>query len=345
MGTDARQNLAHLIDDLTQDGPNFNVFQAVRLSEMLSKSMHPLRKDFLFAQDGLHFRPHEFYGYPPKDIRDIAFDKKENTFNFVLNFMGLYGINAPLPFCYHEEVALQQNVRGPGNVALQEFLDIFNNRLYWFYYQAWKKYRYQFNLHEDSESGVRDRVFAFIGRGPLAERKDEAVPAIKLLQFSGILSLRVRSKAGLLVLLRNMFPRFDVEVNEFVPQRIKISERPVMGGKNGGATHRLGDTSFLGSTMVDYSSRIQIVIGPISFEEYLQFTPEGENARILRELLALYLNDGLTYNVKFLIKSETIAKISWNDRRLKLGSTVWLGRPKMKFAGVEYRFEKYTGAN
>ncbi len=89
----------------------------------------------------------------------------------------------------------------------------------------------------------------------------------------------------------------------------------------------LGRNSFIGKSTIDYMNRICIEIGPISFEDYLNFLPGTLNEKRLNELLKLYLNDGLEYDIKFKIKSDTIIYISWNDKRLKLGSSFWLGKP------------------
>ena len=36
---------------------------------------------------------------------------------------------------------------------------------------------------------------------------------------------------------------------------------------------------------------------------------------------------GLEFDIKFIIKADTIMMISWDDDRLKLGTTFWLGKP------------------
>jgi type VI secretion system protein ImpH len=134
MATENRENLDRLIEDLEKRAPEYNVFQAIFLAERISKKIHPDRDESQFDQKGMRFRPYEYYVFPPKDIR--AFSYEDGILTFILNFMGLYGINSPLPRCYHEQVAVQQTVHGPGQVPLQNFLDIFNTRFYWLYYQA-----------------------------------------------------------------------------------------------------------------------------------------------------------------------------------------------------------------
>ena len=339
MGTELGKHVDRLIADLEKHGPEYHVFQAIFLAERARQLRSGgQRKNDALDQAGLQFRPCEMYVYPPKDIR--AFAHKDGVMTFVLNFMGLYGINSPLPRCYHEQVALQQSSHGAGEVPLQNFFDIFNNRFYWLYYQAWKKYRYYLQLNEEAENRTTQRVFAFIGRGPETAKEQSQIRRFNLLQFSGILSSRHRNKAGLMIMLHEFFPRYKIRIEEFVPHWIKLAETPSIGGKNGA---RLGVNAVAGNSVLDYMSRVCVEIGPMPFVDYLEFVPNAPKAALLKELLHLYLNDGLEFDVKFIVQSESIVTVPWNDRRLRVGSTIWLGKPKAEYVPVYYTYEQYTG--
>jgi predicted component of type VI protein secretion system len=60
--------------------------------------------------------------------------------------------------------------------------------------------------------------------------------------------------------------------------------------------------------------------------------------------MALYLNDGLEYDVRFILKSDSIGHVSWSDRRLKLGVSFWMGRPQSGTVDVYYTYERFSGA-
>ncbi|MBL1212181.1 MAG: type VI secretion system baseplate subunit TssG [Ignavibacteriae bacterium] len=340
METAIGQNFARLKEDLEKNGPQYNVWQAVYLGEIITKKMNPDRNEYILDQKGMKFRPHESYGYPPTDLRSITIS--DNEIEYILNFLGLYGVNSAIPRCYHEQVALQQSIFGKNEVPLQNFLDIFNNRFYWLYYQSWKKYKYYYYFHEGSTNKVSQRINSFIGRGPNFAKKESRISHYTLLKFSGFLSNRVRNKAGLMIILNHLFPFIKMKVREFVPKWVKFSETPELGSGEGMV---LGVNTFIGESALDYMSRICIEIGPISFEEYLTFTPNSENSEKLKELLELYLNDGLEYDVKIIVKADTIKTIDWKDTRQKLGSSVWLGKPKEESSEVYYTYEDYTQAN
>ncbi|MEE9430004.1 MAG: type VI secretion system baseplate subunit TssG [Melioribacteraceae bacterium] len=343
METTFGRNFTRLIKDLQKNGPLYNVWQAVYLGEVISKQLYPDRNVNILDQKGLNFRPYENYIYPPTDLRSVSFNDNELT--YVLNFLGLYGINSPLPRCYHEQIPMQQSIFGANEVPLQNFLDIFNNRFYWLNYQAWKKYKYYYHLREGNDNKTAQRINAFIGRGTNFVKKESKISHYTLLKFSGLLSNRVRNKAGLLIILNYIFPFIKIRIKEFVPKWVMFSEIPKLGSSNNGESLRLGVNSFIGESTLDYMSKICIEIGTISFEKYLTFTPNSENSEKLKELLDLYLNDGLEYDVKIILKSETITEVDWNDDRIKLGSSLWLGTPKEETSIVYYTHEEYTKGN
>ncbi len=347
MAAEHRQNFAGLMKDLLQNGPAYSVFYAIYLCETLLKDMHPEWSREKLEQTGLRFRPYEHFGYPPRNIRKIEVSGEE--VQFVINFLGLYGVNSPLPRCYHEQVSIQQNIHGPGEVPLQNFLDIFNNRFYWLYYQAWKKYRYYLKLSEGMADETVQRIFAFIGHGPLFAKNHSAgekspaadISPYKLLQLSGVLSHRVRHKSGLLIMLREFFPNLPIKLQEFVPTMVRVAERPGMGNA-GDRQMRLGLNGLVGQSVIDYMSRICLHIGPLDFEEYLRFMPGGKYAALLQRLLNFYLNDGLECDLKFIIKAESITPHSLSDRRQKVGQSFWLGKPKRALVETYLPHEKYA---
>jgi type VI secretion system protein ImpH len=323
-----------LITELVENGPAFNVWHAVWIAESISKPLHPNRKDYLLDQEGIKFRPFEKYEYPPRDIKSIHFD--DGVITFILTFMGLYGVNTPIPRCYHEQVAIQQRTLGAGVVPLQNFLDIFNNRFYWLYYQSWKKYRFYLFLNNSTNNKIVERINSFTGRGLFSRTKEKVIHDFALLKFSGIFTQRVRNKTGLKILLSYFFPDFKMKINEYIPRWIKLTDVPDLGEQ------KLGVDSYIGEYTIDYRSRICLEIGPVTFEDYLDFLPGTDRAKRLIELLRLYLNDGLEFDFKFIIKSATIASVSWENEKLRLGSAFWLGKPHTEEVKVYLTYEEIT---
>jgi len=338
MGTEAGQDFTRLVNELQHRAPEFNIFQAIFIGERVGKQLHPERDDEKFDQAGLKFRPYEMYTYPPSDLRSFSYDNR--LMQYVINYMGLYGVNASLPRCYHEQVAVQQTIHEEGHVPLQNFLDIFNNRFYWLYYNAWKKYRSYLHLTTDTDNKTTQRIFSFIGLGFGEEFAKENITPFKLFQLSGILSNKIKNKGGLQILLQEFFPKFQFHIQEFIPTMVPLSELPSLGRSNGTLQHTLGNSSVVGRSIRDYNSKIRVQIGPIDFDDYLGFLPGGKKINLVKNLIELYLNNTLTYDIQFLVKSEGIKTVDWRDERLKLGFSLWLGKPKKEIVDVYYSSEK-----
>ena len=339
MGSGLGKNFARLIEDLEKNGPSYSFFYAMFLAEKAMDKLHPKRNKAVLESKGLKLRPYEHYVYPPRNIRSFRFDDDEMS--FVLNFMGLYGVNSPLPRTFHEEVAAQLNTYSEGEAPLQNFLDIFNSRFYWFYYQAWKKYRNYLQMSDNENSKAMQQLLAFSGIGLIGEIGEVLRPhRMRLMRLSGILSQRVRNKEGLLILLEEFFPDRGFWVEEFIPTMVKLSERPKIGRKFGSQTFTLGDYSVLGRYVRDNTSRIRIIVGPIEYDDYLQFAPGGSYRKLLVALLQLYVNDGIEYDIRFVLYSGRIRSTSLGSLGNRLGQSTWLGKPAEWMVDVEQPYER-----
>ncbi|MEJ2055978.1 MAG: type VI secretion system baseplate subunit TssG, partial [Calditrichaceae bacterium] len=306
------------------------------LAEKLLIRWYPEIRIERFEQTGIKIRPYEHYTYYPVNIRGFRY--QENKLEFILNFYGLYGPDSPLPRCYHEEVSLQRKLHRSGS-PLQDFFDIFNNRFYWLYYQAWKKYRYYLQITDDPNNKILQQIFTFIGMGPDFFQEKPSLNIYKLLQLSGTLSTRVRNKKGLLILLKEFWPQFKFSIKEFVASQVKIDSRPILGSNKNDKAFILGQYSIIGNKIFDYMSRICIEIGPMNFEDYSEFMPGGKYIRIIQELLHIYLNDNLEYDIKCIIHTDSILKVSWSDKRVRLGQSFWLGRPEQQQVEMYLKYE------
>ena len=71
--------------------------------------------------------PAKSLSFPASDIKKCSKDEHNNII-MELNFMGLYGVDSPLPHYFSEYVHKSHNN------CLADFLNIFNNRIYHLFY-------------------------------------------------------------------------------------------------------------------------------------------------------------------------------------------------------------------
>ncbi|ELY4392693.1 type VI secretion system lipoprotein TssJ [Cronobacter sakazakii] len=95
--------------------------------------------DWQLRHEPVRFRPHPGMGFPAGEIRGAETSEHPHLPPTVrITFMGLYGIEAPLPTQYIDDIAQRRE----GYEATCDFLDIFNHRLIAQYYRIWRKYSY-----------------------------------------------------------------------------------------------------------------------------------------------------------------------------------------------------------
>ena len=131
---------------LFSEGHRFSFFQAVRLAEHLFPAAPPVGETTRFADERLRLRPSRGQVFPAADVRRVEYleagsDRltKAAHVRLTATFLGLYGVDAPLPSTLTEPAAFAGENGAPS--ALRHFLDVFNHRFYAFFYRSWKKHR------------------------------------------------------------------------------------------------------------------------------------------------------------------------------------------------------------
>jgi len=304
--------------ELFRRGYRFDFFQAVRLLEAFFPDAPTPGTSADSTADRIRFRPDPAMVFPPSDVRSVTLN--EDGAEVTLAFMGLYGIASPLPVYFYEDLATEAE----DTLPLRHFLDIFNHRLYSYFYRAWKKYR-----PGSPADGRRDdstaRFLAVAGLGTPGALSDAPVPVGRLAGFAGLLNRRVRNVEGLHALLSAFTDGLPVEVVENVVRRVQVTERPCLGRGSPSAT--LGGSALLGATVLDAGGKFRVVLGPMGLDDFESYLPGGPKAEALGYLVRLYAPDFLDFDVLLKLKTEDRPALRLGDRSARLGENTWVGRP------------------
>lgn len=127
-----------LIDALSPQAPYLNFYRFCQLLEQAGGEAPLLGTTSTPATDPIRFRPHPGMGFPVSEIRAIEADREHihATPTVRTTFMGLYGVDAPLPTGYLDDISQRRE----GYESVEHFLDIFNHRLMTQFYRIWRKY-------------------------------------------------------------------------------------------------------------------------------------------------------------------------------------------------------------
>ncbi len=134
---------AHLpiVQRLFQDPPAYGFFQAVRLLRVAAYQRGQTTGDMAEA---VRFRTNPSLDFPASAVQDLVSPDGDGApAVMTVNFMGVHGVNGPLPRHYSELIhRLERERRDPERNALRAWFDLFNDRFIALFYEAWEKYRF-----------------------------------------------------------------------------------------------------------------------------------------------------------------------------------------------------------
>jgi type VI secretion system protein ImpH len=306
---------------LLEEGHRFQFSQAIRLLELLFPEAPPPGRATAPSEMPIRLRPSSDLVFPPTDLKrvDRAPDDRGEV-HVVATFLGLYGIDSPLPYHFYDHLAEEEQE----GAAHRDFLDIFNHRLYAFFYCAWKKYRPALHYRGGGHDRHARRFVSLAGLGTPHATDDVEVRPMRLAAQAGVLAAYVRNAAGLERLLEAFFDEMAVEVVENVPRWVPVPSRSGLGDGD----FRLGEQATVGEEVYDRSGKFRLRLGPMPLDQYRALLPGGEDVSKLQTLVRLYGPDHLAYDVELRVRSEDLPTTQLGESGAQLGYTTSAGQPR-----------------
>ncbi len=312
----------------------YDFFQAVRLLETYFAAAKGPGETADIAEERIRFRPHNGLVFPATDVRQVEIlDGTPPRTRLTATFMGLYGVDSPLPVYFFDSIATESEE----SVVLRDFLDIFNHRLYALFYRTWKKYRMALQYSKPAtKKGLAERALSMAGLGTKMAADNVLISPLRLAAFAGSLSMRVRNAEGLQNLVAELLGGIQVDVLENIPRWVAIAERSRLGRTP--VRSILGQTACMGARVSDATGKFRLLLGPLTLEQYLSLLPGGEYAGRLKYIVRLYVRDYLDYDAVLKLRTREIPPLRLGDRALRLGLTTWLGIPDAAMTSREVAY-------
>ncbi|MGN0902273.1 MAG: type VI secretion system baseplate subunit TssG, partial [Succinivibrio sp.] len=188
----------------------------------------------------------------------------------------------------------------------RRFLDIINHRMLSLFYRAFSSRELAVSF-DRKDSQFEKLLMALSCSIP---RKNSSLPHYAIKSMDVFLSLKNRSADGLRSML-NMFFHHAVTLTTFVEDSYPIPKecRLKLGEKQNSC---LGVDAQLGTHYLSRTKKIAITIGPMSFTQSLDFMPGKILARQLMELVNLYLDRPLYFDLYLKIEVPSIKQPKLN---------------------------------
>lgn len=263
-----------------------------------------LNEDCTKLDDGLlQLKSKAGSAFPATDI--AAIESSGNLTQVTVTFMGLYGVDSPLP-AHINDLTLYDTEQAE---VFRQFLDVFNHRIYALLYQAWKKF--QLDIASDLGDDSFDRLTKQFITHPTACEKYPLTSALKQ-------NTRVSSAIELTRLLGENFGFDEVAVYENGLSCIKVDTPPLQSNSK----LSLANNSLLGGVILDRTRNVIINVKINSLKKYQAFQLNDKDK--LSRFLSTYLGAEFTFTIKLKLNFKADAAQQLGDKSLRLGITSYL---------------------
>ncbi|RFB83158.1 type VI secretion protein [Rhizobium leguminosarum bv. trifolii] len=217
---------------------------------------------------------------------------------------GLVGALGSMPSAYNELIMREERNRSRG---LASFFDLFGARMAELFVDACEKYRIARRLRWGGAWASNTFVITLLsltGFGTKRLVEQSGVDEELILRFSGFFAARNRNTANLRAMLAE-FSGLPVEIELFRGRwlSIPLEERSRMGQPQG---VQLGINATAGAAVHDFSGGFRVVIGPLSYADYLTLAPGGQAITELFALTRLYVGSALEFDIQVVLRKEDV---------------------------------------
>jgi type VI secretion system protein ImpH len=289
-----------VIDDLCENISSYSYFQALKML----KSVRPDA-----VNDWVKLYPAPNISFPGSDIRFTRMDQDGNLCLHI-NFLGLYGVNAPVPLYISEYIAGEY----PGYETLEMLLSIFSARLYELLFMAWAKYRpAQMTVTQGTGSLYETMLSAISGRTDTNKRT-------YLKKYASLLGVRHKNTLSLKRVLVNLMGTRAIRITEFVPRWQDVDDLPAVGSNE----MQLGASTVVGSRVLDANGDITVTIGPIDLDSAVDINQDRDMMNTLYSIVDDFTSGDLACSIHFICNAE-MTICSLGDETACLGMNTLLG--------------------
>jgi type VI secretion system protein ImpH len=309
------------LQQLRQEPHRFSLFAALRVLERQEPDRPRIGDARRPDDERVRVEQPPHLTFAPCDVESVQAASGGRLRVAQLGF-GIFGPNGALP-THLTEYAFERR-RHHEDAAVSDFVNLFQHRLATLFYRAWAESDPTTSHARADDDDFAQYLGALIGLADTAAAGRDSVPDAA--KWSRVASLGRASRCadGLESLLADYLGQ-PVEVRQFVAGwlQVPLELRTRIGVADGYA--ELGRSATLGAASWQCQCRFEVVVGPLSFEDFLQYLPGSRALRALGDLVRLYTTGEWSWRVRLLVRRGDVPGIELG-RIGRLGWTSWLGR-------------------
>lgn len=274
---------------------------------LLGAGRHP-------SHDPVRFCPHPGMGFPASELKSVEYDDDDASKPPVIRttFMGLYGVDSPLPTAWLDDIAQRRE----GHDAMQGFLDIFNHRILTQFYRIWRKYSYPATFEPGGTDALSQALLGLVGLGIPGTANQIATPVSRFLALLSVLRQPAKTQEGIQALVNLIAPATCATVFPYCLRPVPVRQ-PL--GFYGDDDFPLESNVPLGDEAMDAGSQLLIVLATDNPEDAQGWMPEGALYQDLQVMLRVYLGWRFKAKIQLTVRTASLAAPPLGD------DTFWLG--------------------
>ncbi|BBZ88572.1 type VI secretion system baseplate subunit TssG [Enterobacter asburiae] len=297
---------ARLIAQLGDRLPYINFYRFCQLLEQSQPDKPVTGSTWQVRHEPVRFRPHPGMGFPASEIKGI--EQSEHSHlppNVRITFMGLYGVESPLPTHYIDDITQRRE----GYEATADFLDIFNHRLIAQYYRIWRKYSYPATFEEGGKDKISQYLLGLAGLGIDGCAQNIATLASRFLALLPVMLLPGRTAEGMTSLVRLLAPNTLAKIWHHDKRRVPVKKPLVMSVSQ---PVTLTNRPVMGNYATDVNSQVLMRLTTTDSTEVLGWLPGGELHSDLMTLLYVYLGTRLDVRLQLSVDRSLLPDVTMN---------------------------------
>jgi len=297
--------------------------------------MPPIGEATLPIQEPFRLGQHAHMAFSPREVSNISW--KNGKLELKLFSLGVWGAQGPMPLNQSELAYSRSELH---DHTLTDFLDIFHHRAMSQLYRAWFVSQDTASLDRYKDEHFSFYIGSLIGLDP-GELDDASLPVHARLASSAHLIREARNPEGLLGALHYYF-EVPVQIEEFSLQWIILDKNDCSLLGDPDSAMLLGDGAILGSTVQDRQHKFKLILGPLTLDQYLHFSPWGQDLPTLREWVRSFVGYEYAWEVQLVLAHDQVPQTTL-DGSHRLGYASWLERYECMnpVSGMSFEPEMY----
>lgn len=311
-----QQALDRLWQQLAEQPYEYDLYGLVRRLEALYQPVRPWGRNALPEHEAIRFGQLPSLQFAPSTVRHAQQQSPYPTIE--ISSFGLFGPNGPLPL--HLTEYAHERLHHHKDQALHAFCNIFHHRLISLFYRAWADHQAAISLEQKIDS-FSMQLSSLAHTNVIAPE----IPSHAVHYYSGLLADNRRHAEGLTQLLQEYF-QVPVGLQEHIPHWIPLAETQQW---------RLGQPTalnkhILGKKVRDAQYKFRLILGPLSYQQFLDFLPSAPYFSQLQAWVRLYSGIEQAWEVQLVLDKSQVPPIRVSQQHV-LGRNTWLGkRPASK---------------